>query len=1380
MDVYLEKSAADASRGTMLVQLYECGSDASVPLTTSGTPVTVNGTQYYKSTLNIKANFPNPFQNFAILFVARNSGFSGNILVDNIAFQKSTNETVVTTNGGTHNFSAADDGDHSINFSSGEAAVTPVFSNSGRSGRLFSGAKIKLSIRLNEAANLTGSMKVTVTITGTNGESVDLTTTISASQFLNQAGRMRAVQTSYASSQEAAETILKQAGRMQAVQIQYAGAPVVAEVEIDIPAEAIAKVENIHTISAKAEKGDSSFNYNGTLDLLELTVTNGPANITGKYVDSGGSSGGDSGGGGGGGGSSTTYNVTIPYTWAFSRDQGWKYDRAWNSDYSGAANTTASERNGYLTVNVDYSKDGDKDWSQMAVTLWHETGMNISGATHASLELYYLPQRLNGELALKLYSNAGIDATASIDWDEAEEVKIGETVYKKVKAEFNFAGVRSSKVQDLALCIIGRNTTYRGTLLIDNLTLDTEGTDPYVKSTIKPKKNNATLSVSGNTLTTASGEKVTIPSQVTMADGKANESARALYAYLKAVGSSKDVLFGQQYNFNQKAGSSSLSDSDTYDVVGDYAAIYGLDGLALAGNEFSASRCNELYGTSYPSTAAGHVAAAAYLSNKAIERGAIVTLSLHMPNFSTVTQKQTSEKETYAHYDFTGYTPNTLTGDVVNELLPGGKYNEMYNAYLDMVADYGRQVNGAVLFRPFHENTGSWFWWGKAFCDPTTYQNVYRYTVEYLRDIQDLHNFIYVYGPGSEAKTLEDYAERYPGDSWVDMVGFDMYDNAPDVNGAWMQEFEKELSLVAQFAQQHGKLVAVTETGAANATAKGDSQTALLKSGNKDKDWYNRVLNVVSKSSASYFLVWANFGQTSGFYTPYVLSVNSDGSLYGHEMLDNFISYYNDSRSVFAADQKSALSNVSGVTAKAVNDNAEGYITTPISGRRVLEATTFVARMTNAKGAEIQFVLHGNSGKTVTLKAQSDDGVYYRAQLSKENLDSLGHYADGSADLMVNGQKQQTIKLIYNIAEPVLDRKVVDAFDTYYGVDGLLNKAWTVNSANGCSVTASLAQNVKHNGDSSLKLEYTLGKDGYAGASLSRKTDWTGCNALQFWTIPDGKSQKVVVQVTANGQVYEAYLHEYPDYAGKTVPLLVTIPFSEFVQRDTAGQPKGGLTADCASISGAGLWVNAVENSSMANGKVSGVLYYDNITAVENAPNEVTISTFVDVPANAYYAQAVKWAVEKGITSGTTSSTFSPYNPCTRAQIVTFLWRSAGSPAPANGKNPFTDLRSDAYYYNAVLWAVEQGITSGTTATTFSPDATVTRGQTVVFLYRASGSPSVAGSNPFSDVNTNAYYAQAVKWALEKGITTGTTASTFSPNSPCTRAQIVTFLYRAQ
>ena len=171
-------------------------------------------------------------------------------------------------------------------------------------------------------------------------------------------------------------------------------------------------------------------------------------------------------------------------------------------------------------------------------------------------------------------------------------------------------------------------------------------------------------------------------------------------------------------------------------------------------------------------------------------------------------------------------------------------------------------------------------------------------------------------------------------------------------------------------------------------------------------------------------------------------------------------------------------------------------------------------------------------------------------------------------------------------------------------------------------------------------------------------------------------------------------------------------------------------------------------------------------------------SLFDDVSANAYYADAVKWAVEQGITSGTSATTFSPDMSCTRAQIVTFLWRANGSPK-ADGANPFTDVSADAYYYDAVLWAVKEGITSGTTAATFSPDATVTRGQTVTFLYRAAGAPAVTGGS-FADVAADAYYAGAVAWAVKEGVTSGTSATTFSPDAPCTRGQIVTFLYHAQ
>ena len=177
-------------------------------------------------------------------------------------------------------------------------------------------------------------------------------------------------------------------------------------------------------------------------------------------------------------------------------------------------------------------------------------------------------------------------------------------------------------------------------------------------------------------------------------------------------------------------------------------------------------------------------------------------------------------------------------------------------------------------------------------------------------------------------------------------------------------------------------------------------------------------------------------------------------------------------------------------------------------------------------------------------------------------------------------------------------------------------------------------------------------------------------------------------------------------------------------------------------------------------------------------PDRVDSPAFTDVPADAYFYDAVEWAVAEGITSGTSPTTFSPNNGCTRAQMVTFLWRAAGSPEPESDYGPFRDVPKDAYYRKAVLWAAGEGITSGTSPTTFSPNAAVTRAQTVTFLWRWDGEPEADQRSGFRDVPTGQYYSEAVSWAVEAGITNGTGTTTFSPGQTCTRAQIVTFLWR--
>lgn len=202
-----------------------------------------------------------------------------------------------------------------------------------------------------------------------------------------------------------------------------------------------------------------------------------------------------------------------------------------------------------------------------------------------------------------------------------------------------------------------------------------------------------------------------------------------------------------------------------------------------------------------------------------------------------------------------------------------------------------------------------------------------------------------------------------------------------------------------------------------------------------------------------------------------------------------------------------------------------------------------------------------------------------------------------------------------------------------------------------------------------------------------------------------------------------------------------------------------------------------LELTDKGNGQYTFTMPSGKVEVAAEFVKEVEVSPFADVATDAYYYDAVKWAVEKGVTNGVSETLFGPDQACTRAQIVTFLWRAAGSPEPKSGST-FADVAADAYYAKAVAWAVENGITKGTSETTFHPDETCTRAQGVTFLYRALGKLAAAQAG-FTDVAADSYYADAVNWAAENGVTNGISETLFGPDGSCTRAQIVTFLYRA-
>ena len=261
----------------------------------------------------------------------------------------------------------------------------------------------------------------------------------------------------------------------------------------------------------------------------------------------------------------------------------------------------------------------------------------------------------------------------------------------------------------------------------------------------------------------------------------------------------------------------------------------------------------------------------------------------------------------------------------------------------------------------------------------------------------------------------------------------------------------------------------------------------------------------------------------------------------------------------------------------------------------------------------------------------------------------------------------------------------------------------------------------------------------------------------------------------SSGSFFPSYPVNTPD---KTENGTVTVSTKNAISGSTVTitvKPDDGFKLDDLTVTDKNG--KELKLTDKGNGKYTFTMPASKVEVNATFVKEVETSPFSDVSTSAYYYEAVKWAQEKGITGGIGNGLFGPNQPCTRAQIVTFLWRAAGSPEP-KAMSSFADVSTDAYYAKAVAWAVENGITTGTGDGKFSPDATCTRAQSVTFLFRAIGK-LVDSKAEFSDVLTDSYYANAVAWAVENGVTNGIGDGLFGPDNSCTRAQIVTFLFRA-
>ncbi len=342
-----------------------------------------------------------------------------------------------------------------------------------------------------------------------------------------------------------------------------------------------------------------------------------------------------------------------------------------------------------------------------------------------------------------------------------------------------------------------------------------------------------------------------------------------------------------------------------------------------------------------------------------------------------------------------------------------------------------------------------------------------------------------------------------------------------------------------------------------------------------------------------------------------------------------------------------------------------------------------------------------------------------------------------------------------------------------------LTAQWTVNQY---TITYNLAGGTAEGNPSTYTIEtkaFTLKNPTKSGYTF---TGWSGTgldgeNNMTV-TIPTGSTGNRIYtahwRYNGSGHSYSYYTIKATAGAGGSISPSGNVSVREGRDRTFTITPDKGYAISNVKIDGKSI--GAAKSYTFEN--VSRTHTIEVIFMKANGNPQTGV--FVDVATGSYYEDAVDWAVENGITKGTDDTHFSPDGICTRAQAVTFLWRTAGSPKPEIRTMPFTDVPVGSYYYDAVLWAVENGITKGTSDTTFSPNMTCTRAQIVAFLWRSEKSPAAGTANPFADVKSTAYYADAVLWAVKENITKGTTSTTFSPNADCTRAQIVTFLWRCK
>ena len=865
--------------------------------------------------------------------------------------------------------------------------------------------------------------------------------------------------------------------------------------------------------------------------------------------------------------------------WSTEAGYAYKHGDAANKAGNATPDISYDSANERLKVSVDYSADSTSSWSEAKVKCVPTEAMDVSQYNQLSVDIIY-PAKLKGS-KIKFFADGIINKDTTID-DDAEDIGDG---LKKVTVTMGFTPT-DKPLTDVTIGIIGSSTSFKGNVYLDNLVLSqADTTKDFVEITETP----------------GAGSPVDLsqmPSSVRVSDANAADSAKALAAYLNTLMNSDQVLFGHQNDVSRSV-NPQASLGDVYDVTGQVSGVFGIDSLAVTGSEAGGS------------DAASALANSVAYSKTAAANGAIVSLSMHMPNFSSSKIVKNSDG-TYSFYGCDFSESKDLSNDIVKQILPGGEYNEVFTAYLDVIADYASQLQAAgipIMIRPFHENTGSWFWWG-SMNTAETYKSLYRYTKDYMEQ-SGVHNLLWVYSPNGPITSEAAYMSYYPGDEYVDILAFDYYNDYNSypaaADNSFFDSLDTTCNIVSSIAAKRGKIPAIAECGVRVMKKDGSDNEGLLVKGNpvgteaSGKNWYQEVSDIAKKNNMPYYLVWANFGDTN-FYVPYKYD-----DTHGQELINDFIKYYNDDSSIFGGDTGfySNMGTLAGVSANTYTGQM-GYMVYPFDRDTILKATTLKAGVKNA--SKVQFVINNpDTGVKLTLTAEAEAGAeiaaagseptLYTADLTEKNLSKLGKTDTATITLLADGEQlAQLSHISLGKAKDKAPANVIEDFEYYSGSDGLLDSTYTSNSAAGCSSSFVLDKTHKNGGTYGGAFKYKLetnGSEVWTGRIKSELTnnDFSKYNALEMWVQPDGMGQKLVIQITdGSGEEFEVYL---TDFVKGTKAQYVTIPFSSF-------KGKKGGTLDASDIVKFAVWCNSiVPEDHVGKWTVDSAIYFDGIQAVK-------------------------------------------------------------------------------------------------------------------------------------------------------------------------------------